>query len=86
MTTTAVVDPRNPTPRPQRGVFVPVDPEPASDYTTRMKILLNGTEREVEAPLSLAQLLETAGYGARRVLNKFEAVVVAKRCCGKDPR
>ena len=43
-----------------------------------MKILLNGTEREVEAPLSLAQLLETAGYGARRVAVEVNREIVPR--------
>ncbi|MEO7432501.1 MAG: sulfur carrier protein ThiS [Dokdonella sp.] len=32
-----------------------------------MKIVLNGHEREFEAPLTLAELLDEAGFGERRV-------------------
>ena len=63
---------------PSRGVLFLVDREPASDYNARMKILLNGTEREVEAPLSLAQLLEAADYGGRRVAVEVNREIVPR--------
>ena len=43
-----------------------------------MKILLNGAEREVDAPVSLAQLLEDAGYGGRRVAVEVNREIVPR--------
>ena len=43
-----------------------------------MKIQLNGSEREVEAPLSLAQLLEASGYGGRRVAVEVNHEIVPR--------
>jgi sulfur carrier protein len=43
-----------------------------------MKIVLNGESREVAATLSLAQLLEQSGYGARRVAVEVNREIVPR--------
>jgi sulfur carrier protein len=43
-----------------------------------MKIMLNGAEREVAAATSLAELLELAGYGARRVAVEVNREIVPR--------
>ncbi|MEO5560692.1 MAG: sulfur carrier protein ThiS [Dokdonella sp.] len=43
-----------------------------------MKILLNGHEREIDAPATLAHLLEQAGYGARRVAVEVNREIVPR--------
>ena len=52
--------------RPQRGKIA------------RMKIRLNGGEREFEAPLSVLGLLQAAGYGERRVAVEVNREIVAR--------
>jgi sulfur carrier protein len=47
-------------------------------YNRRMKILLNGAEREVAASTSLAELLEQAGYGARRVAVEVNREIIPR--------
>lgn len=49
-----------------------------SDYTMGMKILLNGAEHEVDAPVSLAQLLKSAGYAGRRVAVEVNREIVPR--------
>ena len=44
----------------------------------RMKIRLNGEEREFDAPLSVLGLLEAAGYGERRVAVEVNREIVAR--------
>ena len=44
----------------------------------RMKILLNGTEHDIEAPASLAQLLEITGYAARRIAVEVNREIVPR--------
>ncbi len=43
-----------------------------------MKIVLNGQERDITAPLTLAQLLETAGYANRRVAVEINHEIVPR--------
>jgi sulfur carrier protein len=43
-----------------------------------MKIVLNGESREVAATLSLAQLLEQSGYGARRVAVEVNREIIPR--------
>lgn len=43
-----------------------------------MKIVLNGQERDIAAPLTLAQLLETAGYANRRVAVEINHEIVPR--------
>ena len=44
----------------------------------RMKIRLNGEEREFAAPLSVLGLLQAAGYGERRVAVEVNREIVAR--------
>ena len=44
----------------------------------RMKIRLNGEEREFDAPLSVLGLLQAAGYGERRVAVEVNREIVAR--------
>jgi sulfur carrier protein len=44
----------------------------------RMKILLNGIEHDIEAPASLAQLLEATGYATRRVAVEVNREIVPR--------
>jgi len=44
----------------------------------RMKILLNGVEHEIESPVSLADLLEVAGYAGRRVAVEVNREIVPR--------
>jgi sulfur carrier protein len=43
-----------------------------------MDILLNGAQQRFEAPLSVAQLLEHAGYAQRRVAVEVNREIVPK--------
>jgi sulfur carrier protein len=43
-----------------------------------MKIVLNGEEREFDAPLSVAALLQAAGYGERRVAVEVDRAIVPR--------
>jgi sulfur carrier protein len=43
-----------------------------------MKIVLNGQGHEIVAPLSLAQLLATAGYADRRVAVEVNGEIVPR--------
>jgi sulfur carrier protein len=43
-----------------------------------MKIVLNGQEREIDAPASLAQLLDVAGYAGRRVAVEVNHEIVPR--------
>jgi sulfur carrier protein len=43
-----------------------------------MKIVLNGHEREIAAPATLAQLLEQAGFGGRRVAVEVNREIVPR--------
>lgn len=47
-------------------------------YNPRMKILLNGEAREIRASASLTELLEQAGYGARRVAVEVNREIVPR--------
>ena len=47
-------------------------------YNPRMKIVLNGAERDVAATTSLAGLLEQAGYGGRRVAVEVNREIVPR--------
>jgi sulfur carrier protein len=47
-------------------------------YNRHMQIHLNGEPREFDAPLSVAQLLERAGYAARRVAVEVNFEIVPK--------
>jgi sulfur carrier protein len=44
----------------------------------RMKIRLNGEEREFDAPLNVLALLQAAGYGERRVAVEVNREIVAR--------
>ena len=44
----------------------------------RMKIRLNGEEREFDAPLDVLGLLQAAGYGERRVAVEVNREIVAR--------
>lgn len=44
----------------------------------RMKIRLNGEEREFDAPLNVLELLRAAGYGERRVAVEVNREIVAR--------
>ena len=44
----------------------------------RMKIRLNGEEREFDAPISVLELLQAAGYGERRVAVEVNREIVAR--------
>ena len=44
----------------------------------RMKIRLNGEEREFDAPLNVLGLLRAAGYGERRVAVEVNREIVAR--------
>jgi sulfur carrier protein len=52
--------------------------KPALAYNPRMKIVLNGQSREVIATMSLAQLLEQSGHGARRVAVEVNGEIVSR--------
>lgn len=43
-----------------------------------MKIVLNGHERDVDAPTSLAQLLDAAGFAGRRVAVEVNREIVPR--------
>ena len=43
-----------------------------------MKIVLNGGEREIDAPHTLAHLLEIAGYAERRVAVEINREIVPR--------
>ena len=43
-----------------------------------MKIVLNGIERDLDAATSLAQLLESTGYGERRVAVEINLEIVPR--------
>jgi sulfur carrier protein len=43
-----------------------------------MKIRLNGEEREFDAPLTVAALLQAAGYGERRVAVEVNREIVPR--------
>ncbi len=43
-----------------------------------MKIILNGQERDIAVPLTLAQLLETTGYANRRVAVEINHEIVPR--------
>ncbi len=43
-----------------------------------MKIVLNGHEHEIDAPITLADLLKTAGYGGRRVAVEVNLEIVPR--------
>lgn len=43
-----------------------------------MKISLNGEPREFDAPLSVAQLLDRAGYATRRVAVEVNLAIVPR--------
>ena len=48
-----------------------------------MKIFLNGQERDIAAPASLAQLLETAGYVNHRVAVEVNREIVPRSQYGE---
>lgn len=48
-----------------------------------MKIVLNGQERDIAAPASLAQLLETTGYANRRVAVEVNREIVPRSQYGE---
>ena len=48
-----------------------------------MKIVLNGHERNIAAPVSLAQLLETTGYANRRVAVEVNREIVPRSQYGE---
>ena len=48
-----------------------------------MKIVLNGQERDIEARVSLAQLLETTGYANRRVAVEVNRAIVPRSQYGE---
>jgi sulfur carrier protein len=48
-----------------------------------MKIVLNGQERDIAAAISLAQLLETAGYANRRVAVEVNREIVPRSQYGE---
>ena len=43
-----------------------------------MKLLLNGQDREFAAPMTVASLLQAAGFGERRVAVEVNAEVVPR--------
>ena len=48
------------------------------DYNGRMKIQLNGHEHDVDARATLANLLESNGYGDRRVAVEVNREIVPR--------
>ena len=47
-------------------------------YNATMKIVLNGDEKEIGATMSLAQLLDEAGYAQRRVAVEVNREIVPR--------
>lgn len=47
-----------------------------------MNIVLNGHEREIAAPATLAHLLEQAGFGTRRVAVEINREIVPRSSYG----
>ena len=43
-----------------------------------MRIVLNGVERELDGPVTVAALLEASGYGERRVAVELNGEVVPR--------
>jgi sulfur carrier protein len=50
-----------------------------------MKIVLNGREQEIEATLTLADLLEGAGYAGRRVAVEINLEIVPRSRYAEHP-
>lgn len=50
----------------------------ASGYNGRMQITLNGQPRDCAPATTIAQLLETAGYGGRRVAVELNREIVPR--------
>ena len=52
-------------------------------YNGAMKIALNGEARELPGALSIAELLEHAGYGGRRVAVEINREIVPRSVHGE---
>ncbi len=51
---------------------------PPAPYNGRMQITLNGQPRDCAPATTIAQLLETAGYGGRRVAVELNREIVPR--------
>ena len=62
----------------RRGGNRPIQRCVASRYNGRMQITLNGQLRECAPSTTIAQLLDAAGYGARRVAVELNREIVPR--------